>query len=39
MHRKPEGCVYSEVMRLRRGGEISPSAFPDVVLEIADILG
>ena len=39
VRRKPEGGVCSEMTRLRRGDEISPSAFPDVVLEIADILG
>ena len=39
VHRKPGGGVYSEVMRLRRSDKISLSAFPDVVLEVADILG
>ena len=39
VHRKPEGGVYSEVMGLRRGDNISPSAFPDVVLKVAYILG
>ncbi len=39
VHRKPEGGVYLEMTRLRRGDKISPSAFPDVVLEVVDILG
>jgi Uma2 family endonuclease len=39
VYRNPQGGVYLEVTRLRRGDKISPSAFPDVVLDVADILG
>ena len=39
VYRNPEHGEYLEVIRLRRGETVSPLAFPDVVLEVADILG
>jgi Uma2 family endonuclease len=35
----PAGSTYRESRRLERGAEIAPAAFPDVVLEVSDILG
>ena len=39
VYRGPEDGVYLDVTRLRRGDKISPSAFADIVLGVADILG
>ncbi len=39
VYRNPEGGAYLEVTRLQRGETVSPLAFPDVLLEVADILG
>jgi Uma2 family endonuclease len=39
VYRRPEGPVYRHVEHLHRGGRIAPAAFPEVRLEVADILG
>ena len=39
VYRNPRGGAYSEVTRLQRGETVSPLAFPEVLLEVADILG
>ena len=39
VYRSPEDGLYLDVTLLRRGDSISPLAFPDVLLEVADILG
>ena len=39
VYRNPEGSAYRESTRLRRGETLSPQAFPDVALEVEEILG
>jgi len=39
VHRDPGPTGYREAQVLRRGERIAPSAFPDVDLAVADILG
>ena len=39
VYRQPGPGGYSEVRRLRRGEEISPEAFPDVLFPVSDLLG
>ena len=39
MHRDPSPTGYETVQVLRRGDTVSPSAFPDLEIAIADILG
>ena len=39
VYRNPEGSAYREATPLIRGDIISPQAFPNVVLEVGDILG
>ena len=39
VYRNPEGSAYRESTRLRIGETLSPQAFPDVALEVGDILG
>jgi Uma2 family endonuclease len=39
VYREPSPEGYREQRRLERGAEVAPAAFPDVVLEVADILG
>ena len=38
-HRQPTPTGYQEVIRLARGMRLTPLAFPDLVLAVADILG
>ena len=39
VYRNPEGGVYQETLRLRRGDTLSPQAFPEVTLEVGEMLG
>ena len=39
VYRNPEGGVYQETTRLQRGDTVSPQAFPDMTLEVGEILG
>jgi Uma2 family endonuclease len=39
VYRNPEGSSYQEITRLHRGETVSPLAFPDVTLDIGDLLG
>lgn len=39
VYRDPAAEGYRDVRRAERGEEVAPAAFPDVVLEVADILG
>jgi Uma2 family endonuclease len=39
LYREPEGDGYRDVRRASRGQEVAPEAFPDVILEVDDILG
>lgn len=39
VHRRPTGEGYGEVRTMRRGETVSPLAFPDVALPVAEILG
>ena len=38
-YRNPEGSSYQGITRLHRGETVSPLAFPDVVLNVIDLLG
>ena len=38
-YRNPEGSSYQEITRLHRGEMVSPLAFPEVVLNVIDLLG
>ncbi len=38
VYHNPEGSAYRESTRLGRGDSISPQAFPDVVLDVRDML-
>jgi len=37
--REPSSEGYQQQRRYERGAEVAPAAFPDVVLDVADILG
>ena len=39
VYREPSSEGYREQRRFERGADVAPAAFPDVVLEVADILG
>ncbi len=39
VHRSPSGDRYASVERLAPGNHVSPKAFPDVELEVSEILG
>ena len=39
VYRQPSGGGYGDVQRLTPGDHVSPSAFPEVSLAVADILG
>jgi Uma2 family endonuclease len=39
VHRSPQAGRYSNIRRVRRGERLSPSAFPDLDLDAAQILG
>jgi Uma2 family endonuclease len=39
VYRDPSSEGYREQRRFERGADVAPAAFPDVVMEVADILG
>ena len=39
VYREPSGDAYKTYLMFQRGDSISPLAFPDVVLRVADLLG
>jgi Uma2 family endonuclease len=39
VYREPSSDGYQQQRRYERGAEVAPAAFPDVVLDVADILG
>jgi Uma2 family endonuclease len=39
VYRQPTSQGYQEVLHIRRGGNLTPVAFPDLSLAIDDILG
>jgi len=39
VYRGPTGLTYEQVQAVERGGTLSPLAFPDIVLPVADLLG
>ena len=39
VYHNPEGSTYRDSARLGRGDSVSPQAFPDIALEVGDILG
>lgn len=39
VHREPSPTAFRDVLKLRKGDRISPLAFPDLELNVSDILG
>jgi Uma2 family endonuclease len=39
VYREPSPDGYRDARRLDRGADVAPAAFPDIVLEVAEILG
>ncbi len=39
IHRKPRGRRYSEITTVERGGTLTPLAFPELTIALADVLG
>jgi hypothetical protein len=38
VYTEPKAGRFTQVQRVHSGGRVSPAAFPDVVLEVADVL-
>lgn len=39
VHREPQAGIYQQAFMVERGGALSPAAFPDIAIDVAEILG